>query len=352
MILRNLQFAQPVKSYRDDTIVESTTSSKKDFPWPQEKIRTYLEEMTYTETVKGQYFTRFFFGLFIRFVRFLSWKSAHKFGSAIGRLMYLFKVRKDTAMINLDIAYGDSKTKKEKEAIYKASLMNMGSHVLNYARVPLMDEGFWRDFEFEGKELIDEVYNRGKGIIFIGGHIGEWEIAAGRIGMEGYPISIVAKRQPNPFVNRFINDARLGMNLGTIKHLDSINRVIEGLKRGEGVIMAVDQNMKKSQGVFVKWLSRSASTVRSNAWVARETGAPVVAGFAYRTAPGKFKLVITEEVPWEPCPEDPDKELLINTQNQARAVEKIILDHPEQWLWIHRRWKVQPDGVVNPYEKG
>jgi len=321
------------------------------FPWTRERTRQYVEEMTRHRELKGHWITRMLIGMLGGFVRLLSWKGTDRLGTGIGYLLYWLRVRRDVAMINLDIAFGDRKTKAEKNEIYKQSLLNLGRHVLNYLRVPLMDDQFWQDFEFANENLLREIYNRGKGIIFIGGHIGEWEIAAGRVGMAGYPIAIVAKKLSNPIVDKLILDARVGMNLGTVAHRDSMDRVREGLQRGEGIIMAIDQNMKRSQGVFVEWLGRTASTVRSNAWLARETGTPVVAGFAYRCAPGRYRLEITEEVPWEPHPEDPDEELVINTRNQAKAVEKIIYDHPELWHWIHRRWKVQPKGEPNPYEK-
>ena len=324
---------------------------KKPFPWTREETNRYMKAVTPEEKVKGEYAFRFFLKILCGFLRLLSWNSAHRLGAGIGRLLARLGVRKDVAMTNLDIAFGDTKTREEKEAIFRESMANMVSHIFNYARTPLMNEQFWTDFEIEGEELIKDAYNRGKGIIFTGGHIGEWEIAAGRVGMAGYPISIVAKRQKSRAANRFINDARLDMNLGTIPHKGTMGRVLEGLSRGEGVIMAVDQNMKRSQGVFVDWLGRTASTVRSNAWVARETGAPVLVGHAFRVSPGKLKLVISEEVPWEPYPDDPEQELLINTQNQARAVEKVIRNKPEIWHWVHRRWKVQPEGVPSPYKK-
>jgi len=321
------------------------------FPWPPERVRAYVREMTAVEEIKGHWAVRILIRGLVFPMRKLSWEGADRFGTAIGKLMYLLRVRRKVAMTNLDIAYGDRKTTKEKEAIYRDSLIVLGRHVLDYMRAPLMDEKFFRDrFEFEGEELLREVYNRGRGVIFIGGHIGIWEFAASRIGTSGYPISIVAKKLANPVVDRLVVEARIGTNLGTIAHIHSMDRIKEGLKRGEGIIMAVDQNMKRSQGVFVEWMGRQASTVRSNAWLAREAQTPVLVGYAYRTAPGCFKLVIPEEVPWEPHPEDPDAELLINTRNQVRAVEKVIYQHPELWLWLHRRWKVQPEGTPNPYK--
>ncbi|NLH48731.1 MAG: lysophospholipid acyltransferase family protein [Myxococcales bacterium] len=306
--------------------------------------------MTSLAPVRGHHLQRALVWLLIKVACGLSWKNVEGLGAALGSLMYRLRIRKSVAMTNLDIVFGDRKTRAEKEAIYKASLINLCRHLLNYPRLARMDDAFWREsFPIENEELLRDAYNRGKGVIFTGGHIGEWEIATGRIGMAGYPISIVAKRMHNPVVENLIVESRLAMNLGTVAHRDSMQRVMEGLRNGEGVTMAVDQNMKRSQGVFVNWLGHVASTVRSNAWVVKQTGAPVIVGYAYRIGTGRFKLVITEEVPWEPHPEDPERELLINTQNQVRAVEKVIYEHPEIWHWIHRRYKTQPEGAPNPY---
>ncbi len=324
--------------------------TKESFPWPPERVREYVLANTRTVEVTGHYLSRIGIGLILALARSFSWEGADRAGAFFGRLMYLLRIRWSTARVNLDIVYGERKTMKEKRAIYRESLVMVCRHFANFLRVPLMDEEFLRTrFEIENEELLRDAYNRGKGVILVGGHIGEWDTAAGRIGMANYPIAIVAKKFKNPVMDKVIVDARCGMNLGTIAHVNSMQRIREGLARGEGVIMAMDQNMKRSQGMFVEWLGRTACTVRSNAWVARETGAPVICGYACRVAPGRFKLILTEEIPWEPCPDDRERELAINTRNQVKAIEKIILAHPELWFWIHRRWKTQPEGVPSPY---
>ncbi|OQY06888.1 MAG: hypothetical protein B6I22_04315 [Desulfobacteraceae bacterium 4572_123] len=114
--------------------------------------------------------------------------------------------------------------------------------------------------------------------------------------------------------------------------------------------MALDQNMKRSVGIFINWMGRPACSVRSPAYVAFKTGAPVLAGFMRQLGPDEFELVIAEEVEWENWPDDPEKEILINTQKQADVIQKIIYENPELWLWIHQRWRNQPRGMKNPYE--
>jgi KDO2-lipid IV(A) lauroyltransferase len=140
------------------------------------------------------------------------------------------------------------------------------------------------------------------------------------------------------------------MNLGTIKNRNSMKRILKGIRNGEAIVMALDQNMKSSVGVFIDWMGRPACSVFSAAYVALKTGAPVLAGFMRQIGPDEFELVLTEEVEWEEWPDDREKEILINAQKQADAIQKIIYEYPELWFWIHRRWNIQPRGVRNPYK--
>ena len=322
------------------------------YPWTLDEVNRYLRSMSEEIDTSGHLITKALIGLLVFFIRKISWKGIDRLGTCIGYIMYWLKIRRSIAMINLNIAFPNNKTEKEKDAIYKGSLLNLGRHILNYMRVPLMDEKFWSDFELEGEERLKEIFNRKKGLVILGGHIGEWEIASSRVGMAGYPTSMVAKRMPNPVIDKFLIDARLDMNQGTIQSKDSMDRIMTGIKKyGEAITMAVDQNMRRKRAVFVKFLGRIASVPRSIAWIIRETGAPVIIGYAYRTGPGKFKTVLTEEVPWESLPEDPEEEIRINSRNYTRAVEKIIYENPELWLWVHRRFKVQPEGTPSPYKK-
>ncbi len=319
-------------------------------PWSPERIRAYIADSNRVVAVRGQRLTRLGVRLLTRLLCALSWENSYRLGRLIGLLLHRLGTRRRVAMVNLDLAFGDTKTPQEKQEIYKNSLINMGRQILNYIRVPLMNEKFWATrFALIGEDRIREAYGRGKGVIFLGAHIGAWDFSAGRLGMSGYPIRIIAKALSNVAMDKFIVDARAGMNFGTIAHRDSMDQVLACLGRGEAVGMTIDQNMKRSQGVFVEWLSHLASTVRSVAWVAKRTGAPVLASWAYPTGPGAFAAEILEEVVWEPHPEDPEKELLINTRNFLRPFERTIREHPHLYHWIHRRYKIQPEGIPSPY---
>jgi KDO2-lipid IV(A) lauroyltransferase len=270
----------------------------------------------------------------------------------IGSLMAALKIRRETVMVNLDIVYKDNpKTEEEKQAIYKGCMINLVRQMVNYFRIPDMTDKFWREnVTFSNEEAIKAAYNKGKGVIIIAMHYGAWEVPGGKFGMSGYPASNIVKVLKNPVIDKVLIDARLSMNFGTIPHKNSMKRIIEGLARGEGIVMAVDQNMKRSVGVMAKWFGHPASTIRSCAYLARETGAAVVAGYGTQDTPDKIEINVMGEMPWVSDP-DPDKELLINTQNYISALEKPIYDAPEGWLWLHRRWKVQPEGMPNPYKE-
>ncbi len=330
---------------------EPTNKYGPPFPWSLEKTQEYTRTFNRRVEVKGHYLQRAFWASLIWLFRIMSPGLAYRVGSGLGRLLAALRIRRRVAMTNLDIVFGDKKTAAEKRRIYRDSMITFARLILSYARLPHMDkQKLLANFPIRNEHIIRECYNEGKGIVIVGGHIGIWDLAAGRVGLAGYPISIVSKRQPNEVVDRIIVDSRERMVLGSIMHKDSMPRIREGFRNGEGIIMAVDQNMKLNQGVFVNFLGRIASTVRSNAWVQRETGAPCFCGYAYQTGPDQYELVISERVEWEPHPEDPEQELLINTRRQVAAVERVIYKHPELWFWLHRRWKVQPDGVPNPYK--
>lgn len=320
------------------------------YPLPVEAVRDYVARNRENLAIKGHLVTRAAVALVCRAVRALGWNGAYRLGTAIGGLLYRLGVRRSVAMTNLDIAFGDRKTAREKNDIYRRSLENLGRQVVNYLRIPLMDDAFWTEnFRLGNEEVLRNAYNQGRGVLFLYMHFGPWELAGGKIAHSGYPLSVVAKTLKNPVTNRLIVDARASMLLGCIKHRDAMARIREGLEAGEGIVMVIDQNMKRSQGVFVEWMGRVASTVRSVSYLARETGAPVITGYARQTGPKSFEMTMTDTVEWVSDP-DPERELVLNTQNYARVLEKHIYAMPEEWFWLNRRWKVQPEGVASPYD--
>ena len=88
----------------------------------------------------------------------------------------------------------------------------------------------------------------------------------------------------------------------------------------------------------------------ASGYLAQKLNVPIVAGYCRQKGPKEFETIFTERVPWQPYPQDPQKEILINAQAHADAVQRMILSRPEIWFWIHKRWRIQPDGIENPYK--
>ena len=322
------------------------------YPAPLDRVTAYVRKYSPTAEVKGHWFIQFVIAILLRWAQSLSWETAYRVGTGIGNLLYKLRLRRHVAMTNLDIVFGATNPPSEKERIYRESMHNLGRIIINYLRLPYMQPEFWqRNWEWKNEDILKDAFNRKKGVILVSGHIGMMELVGGKLGMCGYPIGFVGKEIRNPAVNKLVLDSRRAMNVCPINYKNSAIRILRGIKKGEAIGMAIDQNMKTKYGEFIDWMGRPALSVKAPAMIARRTGAAVVAGYSYQKAVDRFAVEITEEVPWEACPQDPEKEILINNQNQADAVQRIIYAKPELWFWIHRRWKNQPHGLPNPYKQ-
>lgn len=333
-----------------DTYNHSTSNTEfKVFPADLDQVKAYTEKHRRHVDGSGHYAFRTLF-LFLRFwSTILSAKGTYRLGNLIGLLMYKFKVRRHIAITNMDIAWGDTKSDEEKDRIYKESMKNFGQVIVNWLSLPFKKEDFWKKHvRFTNEEILREAMNRKKGIILLAAHIGMWDLAGGKIGMSGYPIAVVARRIKNAYLDRWAINTRCRMNFGSIRNKQSMDRIMDGLNNGEAIAMAIDQSMQKEQGIFINWMGRAACSVRSAAYVAKKSGAPVLTGYMLQHGPKEYEMIIGEEIPFEHH-SDPEEEMRINTQKQSDAIQKIILEHPEKWFWIHKRWKVQPDGTPNAY---
>jgi len=341
----------------DTSDIETNTKVRNDlgfdsYPASQEHVTAYVRKYSLSSGVKGYHVTQWLVSLLLKWAQSLSWKMAHRVGTGVGRLLYRLRLRRDVAMINLGIVYGETKSLSEKDHIYRESMINLGRLVVNYLRLPYQGPEFWQNnWDWKNEKILQDAFNRKQGVILVSGHIGMMELAAGKLGMCGYPLGLVGKKINHPVFNKLALDSRRAMNACAINYKNAAIRILRGMKRGEAIGMALDQNMKPEYGTFIDWMGKPALSVNAPAMLARRTGAAVIAGYSFQKDIDRFEMVFTEEVPWEAYPEDPEKEILINNQNQADAIQRIIYAKPELWFWIHRRWKRQPDGMPNPYKQ-
>lgn len=196
---------------------------------------------------------------------------------------------------------------------------------------------------YDGFEHFERARSLGKGVLFLTAHFGNWELSSFAHGVYGYPLNFIVREMDNPLIDRLINHYRTLSGGHAIEKRDASRQVLRAFQRGESVGILMDQNMLPGEGVFVEFFGRLASTTTWPARLARKTGVPIVLGLVIWDAQLKKYRLRFEPVEWI-MRDDPDEEILANTANFTRLIEQYARQYPEQWLWVHRRWKTRPEG--------
>jgi len=289
--------------------------------------------------------------MFVRwFMTKLPEQGTYRAADWLGRLSYYLIGRnlRELALSNLEMALGDQTTAAERVTIFRNCLVNLAytfAELLHMDRI--MDD--WQNrFEFEGAHLIEEMLARKKGMIVFGGHFGGWTMFKA-IGMRFPPLishaHVVIRPQRNPYLDqwlrRYIDQNSPGsLMINTRGSGDLIEQV---LQRGHLVGMFMDQESRRAQGVFVQFFGRMANSHVVPAYLSRKLQVPMFPFWIPRTRPGHFKIIYREPIPIIDTG-DTDADIKAMTQLIAQDVERTIREHPEQWLWLHSRWKRQPEG--------
>ena len=190
---------------------------------------------------------------------------------------------------------------------------------------------------------------RGKGVLVVTGHLGAWELSSFYHSLMGHPMGMVIRRLDNRRLDDFVNGIRC-MHGNRVLHKDDFARgLLTSMRAGKTVGILMDTNMTPPQGAFVKFFGMEACTATGLAHVARKTGAAVLPGFAlWEPAERQYVLHFGPEIEI-PRTADPQADILAGTQLCTQAIETWIRRYPDQWLWIHRRWKTRPAGEPGLY---
>lgn len=202
---------------------------------------------------------------------------------------------------------------------------------------------------YEGLEHYLAARERGKGVLVLTGHLGAWELSSYFHSLMGYPMGLVIRRLDNPLVDRFVNRIRC-LHGNRVIHKDDFARgLIASMRTGETVGILMDTNMTPPQGVFVPFFGVEACTASGLAKVALKTHAAVLPGFLlWEEAEQKYVLRFGQELTLERTG-DAEADALANTALFTATIEGYIRRYPEQWLWMHRRWKTRPAGEARIY---
>jgi KDO2-lipid IV(A) lauroyltransferase len=275
---------------------------------------------------------------------------ARAVGSAIGGLAYgvLGRLR-SVGLRNLALALPE-KVAAERERILRTEYRNLGWLLAEFCLMQgYTAERASRFIRYEGLDNYLRARERGKGVLVLTGHLGAWELSSFYHSLMGYPMGMVIRRLDNPLVDRFVNHVRC-LHGNRVIHKDDFARgLIASMRAGETVGILMDTNMTPPQGVFVPFFGVQACTASGMARVAAKTGAAVVPGFLlWEESEQKYVLRFGEEMPVVTTGEA-ELDALVNTEAFTTKIEEYVRQYPEQWLWMHRRWKTRPAGEEGMY---
>jgi Kdo2-lipid IVA lauroyltransferase/acyltransferase len=255
-----------------------------------------------------------------------------------------------TAEFNLRLAFPDWNDAQRKDATRKM-VRNLGWMAAEFARLPrLTKENVEEVVILEGHENFLEGQRRGKGVLYLTGHIGAWELSSFAHALYGYPLHYMARPLDNKRLDALVNNYRCASgNLPIFKN-ESARVMLKILKDSGTVGILADQNTLPAEGEFVDFFGKLACTTTGLARVALHTGAAVVPGYAYWD-----ETIQKYRLRFEPPVEliqtgDTERDVFENTQRFAKVIEEIIRKHPDQWVWVHKRWKTRPKGEPALYD--
>ncbi len=275
----------------------------------------------------------------------LSWlplPAARSLGRALGRLgTKLIKRRYQVARENLRQAF-PQKDAAWVEATARAHFEHLGMVALEVPKLmrwPI--ERVLAHTRHYGLEQAREVYRRGRGVIGLTGHIGNWEWCAAVAALEDAKVHVVARPLDNPSADRLVNGWRTRGGARIIGKSGTARTLLRCLRGGGVVGILLDQNVDWYDGEWVDFFGRPACTNKGLALLALKTRSPVLPFHCWRGDDGKFEFHYGQEIPLA-VSGDKSKDVWQNTQNFTRALEMIIRQRPVQWLWGHQRWKTKP----------
>jgi Kdo2-lipid IVA lauroyltransferase/acyltransferase len=287
---------------------------------------------------------------FIKLLGILPRSLSRAFAITLAQTFYLLHVRlRRVGMRNLELALPE-KSEAERKRILRGVFTSLGRQLAEVCRFPKYTrENVDEVVVYDGLENFQRAYARGKGVLFLTAHFGAWELSAFAHSLHGHWLHIVMRPMDNSYLDRLIQSYRTMHGNKTVGKDDFVRGLLAAMKCGETVGILMDTNMTPPQGVFVNFFGIPACTASGLARIALRTDAAVVPGFTiWDRGLGKYRLR------FDPALElirtgDLEADIVANTQMFTKVTEDYVRQYPDQWLWVHRRWKTRPEGQASLY---
>ena len=275
----------------------------------------------------------------------LDWETAGNVGARIGALGYRpLGIRRGVVERQIAAAF-PGLDPDDVRRMARAAYEHLGRASIEAAILPSLGRNAVLD-KFEGADdyhLVEEAMSKGRGLIFVTGHLGNWELAGAYVAARGIPLDAIARRMKNPLFDRYLTETRSQIGMHVVHDSEAVRRTPRSLREGRGVAFLSDQGVLGLASTFVPFFGRPAKTPRGPAVFALRLGVPVVFGVAVRQPSGKYRLVFEPVAVEDTGDRDRDVDTIV--ARYTATLEKWVRRYPEQYFWHHRRWRRQPPGT-------
>jgi Kdo2-lipid IVA lauroyltransferase/acyltransferase len=288
--------------------------------------------------------------LLVKFLGALPRPVSRAVAITLAQLIRLVHARlRRVGMRNLEIAFPD-KSPAERRRIIRGVFTSLGRLLAEVCLFPsYTTQNVAQVAVYDGFENFESAQRRGKGVLFLTGHFGGWEIGSFVHSIHGHPLRIVIRELDNPYLNKLVDRYRTLHGNQTFGKQEFARGLLAAMRAGETVGVLMDTNMTPPQGVFVPFFGVDACTASGIARVAQRTDAAVVPALTiWDNAIGKYRIHFAPALTLVRTGND-DADAVANTALFTRVIEEYARKYPEQWLWVHRRWKTRPEGGQTLY---
>ena len=284
--------------------------------------------------------------------RLLPMEVARALAKVVGTLAWLIDARhRRVAVGNLDLAYGDEMTTREKRSLVRRVFQHFAMVIPEAVKAPqlITEDTIGKYVEFGDTTATDEAIAQKGGALFVTGHLGNWELLGMYASLRGYEMTSIARPLDNPLLDRLTVSYRERYGQKIVPKDGALRAVVKVMKRGGLLGFVADQNARTDH-VFVEFFGRPAATVGSIATLALRSGLPICFGFCVREDKRFRYRIISGEPIWPESSGDMEADILRITQAFTTRIESYVRQYPDQWLWLHRRWKTQPSPATDDSE--
>ncbi len=288
--------------------------------------------------------------LTVRIFSLLPRSVARILGQMIGIVVYLLHPRlRRVGMRNLKMAMPE-KTLRQRRKIVRGVFRTLGRQLADFCQLKKYNaQNIGSLAVYEGFECFEAAHKRGKGVLFLTAHLGGWEVGSFAHALYGHPMHVVVRPLDNPYLDRLVRSYRTLNDNRTFEKNEFARGLLAAMRNGETVGVLMDQNMTPPQGVFVDFFGIPACTASGIARVAMRTDAAVVPAFTiWDPVLRKYRVHFDPAVTLIRSDND-EADVVANTAKFTKVIEEFVRKYPDQWLWVHKRWKTRPEGEPSLY---